>query len=100
MACSQAMTARNRKVVGTEGTEADVGARVGSGPAQGVEGGDAFAFEWGGGQGLQVAVVGTDAHLEVAPQVARALSHLTPPPLAPACVVGDEAQDPELTSDC
>ena len=68
----------------------------GSGPAQGVESGDAFAFERRRCEGLQVAMVGAHADLEVAVQVADAFSHRTPPPLAPALSVGDEAQDPEL----
>src|SRR5215211_2630291 len=65
-------------------------------PAQGVQRGDAFALKWGRSEGLQIALVGADADLEASPQVADALSHLTPPPLAPALGVGDDAQNPEL----
>jgi hypothetical protein len=55
-----------REVGGVEGTEAgDFAPAVGSGPAQGVERSDAFAFQGSGGQGRQVALVGADADLEV-----------------------------------
>ncbi len=85
------------QVGGVGRVEAGVSAPVvGSGPAQGVEGGDAFAFQGGSGEGVQVAVIGRDASLVVAPQVADPFSHRAPPPLAPALVVGDEPQDLEL----
>src|SRR6266545_4978924 len=64
------------KVGGVEGTEAGhVASLLGCRPAQGVKRGDAFAFQGGGGQGIEVTVVGRDADLIVAPQVAHTFSH-------------------------
>jgi len=86
------------QVGGVERVEAgDAAPAAGSWPAQGVEGGVAFAFQLGGSEGVAVAVIGRDPDLEAAPQIADALSHRTPPPLAPALVVGDDALDPEVT---
>jgi len=63
------------QVGGVERAEAGDGAPTfGSGPAQGVECGDAFVFQWRSGHGLQVALVGGHADLEVAVQVADAFS--------------------------
>src|ERR671910_2586769 len=64
---------------------------VRSGPAQGAERGNTFAFEGRGGQGVEIAVVGGDANLVGAPQVDGTLSHRAPPPVAPVRVVGDPA---------
>ena len=69
---------------------------AGPAPAQGVECGDTFTVGLGGGEGIEVAPVGPDAHLEVPPHVGDALVHRAPPPLAPAVVVGDDTQRPEL----
>src|SRR5215207_10412147 len=70
---------------------------VGDWPAQGIECGDAFAFQWGGSERVEVAVVGRDPDLEVAPQITDPFAHWAPPPLAPARrLVRDEAGDPEL----
>ena len=66
------------------------------GPAQGIESGDAFAFERCRGQGVQVAAIGADTDLEVSPEVGDAFSHRTPPPLVPAGLVADDPYDPEL----
>jgi hypothetical protein len=80
-----------------EGLEpCDVAAMVGSGSAQGVEGGDAFAVGCGAGEGVEVAAVGAGPDLEVAPRVGHALSHFAPPPRAAPVVVFEEAQDAEL----
>jgi len=68
----------------------------GSRPAQGVEGGDAFALRDRRGQGVEVAPVGARADLVIAPEVGHSFSHGTPPPLAPAVLVGEDAQHPEL----
>jgi hypothetical protein len=68
----------------------------GSWPAQGVQRGDAFAFEWSRRQCVEVAAVGGEADLVVAPEVAHALSHLTPPPLAPAVFGLFDPQAPEF----
>jgi hypothetical protein len=70
---------------------------AGPAAAQGAERGDAFAHWLGGSEGIEEAPVGPDADLEVPPHIADALVHRAPPPLAPAVVVGDDAQRPELT---
>jgi hypothetical protein len=84
-------------VGGLEGVEAGQVASVSvPAPAQGAERGDAFAIGLRGGESFEVAPVGPDAHLEVPPHVGYALVHRAPPPLAPAVVVGEDAQHPEL----
>jgi hypothetical protein len=73
---------KERQVGRAQGTEAGGPSTTGRlGPAQGVEGGDAFAFQWCCRDGLQVALVGGDADLITTPQVAHPLAHETPPPL-------------------
>ena len=78
MACSPAMARPEERQVGRgERVEPGVAASgFGSWPAQGVQCGDAFAFEWCRRQSVEVAAVGGDADLVVAPEVADALSHL------------------------
>jgi hypothetical protein len=92
--------AKERQVTRGERVEPGVApSGFGSWPAQGVQRGDAFAFEWSRGQCVEVAAVGGDADLVVAPEVADALSHLTPPPLAPAIWGFFDPQAPELNRD-
>ena len=80
-----------------EGTETgDTPSVSGSSPAQGVQRDDTFAFQRGGGQRIEVAMIRRDPYLIVAPQVADALSPRAPPPLAPTLARGDEARDAEV----
>ena len=59
-----------REIRPVDGMEAAVATAVVCGwPAQGIERGDAFALKWGCCERVQVAVVGGDADLEVAPQI-------------------------------
>jgi len=61
---------------------------AGPASAQGIECGDAFTVGLRSGEGIEVAPVRSDAHLEVPPHVGDALVHRAPPPLLPAVVVG------------